>query len=65
MNTVQDWKNFETTGKVEAYLNYLGKSRDINKEAYGQTVEHRQTGDVNSERFCIGDRNGPGDWSCQ
>lgn len=65
MKTAQDWKNFEMTGKIEDYLNYLGKYHDTNKEAYGQTVQHRQTEDVNSERFCIGDGNGFRDWSCQ
>lgn len=64
MKAARDWKNFETTGKVEAYLNYLGKCRDTNKETYGQTVEHQQTGDVNSERFCFSDRNGLRDRTC-
>ncbi|MFT3983737.1 MAG: hypothetical protein QM697_07505 [Lachnospiraceae bacterium] len=65
MNRQDNWKRFETTGRIEAYLNYRNEHPYMDAGTYYQAVNCRRAGDISGERFCLSDRNDFGDRACQ
>ena len=65
MNRQDNWKSFEMTGRIEAYLNYRSEHPRMDAGTYYQAEHCHRAGDIGCERFCLSARNGLGDRACQ